>query len=175
MNIKHKKCIICNKDFTAKGNSKTCSKECGKLNIKKTSKVYCSRQDVVARRKEQESSGKWSSTREKYHSNPENRQKKTDRLHTIDGQRKNRESNWKWRGIKDMTVEKYNTMLSSQNNCCCICGRHMSEFKYNLAVDHDHSTGRARGLLCNNCNNGLGRFQDDIDILASAISYLQQK
>ncbi len=43
-----------------------------------------------------------------------------------------------------------------------------------LSVDHCHKTNVVRGLLCNECNSGLGKFKDNIDVMASAISYLQQ-
>ena len=43
-----------------------------------------------------------------------------------------------------------------------------------LAVDHDHKTGKIRGLLCISCNVGLGHFQDDVELLRSAILYLQE-
>jgi hypothetical protein len=44
-----------------------------------------------------------------------------------------------------------------------------------LAMDHDHRTGAIRGLLCNNCNRGLGRFKDSPDLLESALRYLKRE
>jgi len=41
-------------------------------------------------------------------------------------------------------------------------------------LDHCHKTGRIRGVLCNNCNTGLGKFYDDIELLKTAINYLQK-
>ncbi len=51
-----------------------------------------------------------------------------------------------------ITLRQYNIMLFSQNLSCAICKKHKSEFKKNLAVDHNHKTGRVRGLLCYYCN-----------------------
>lgn len=56
---------------------------------------------------------------------------------------------------------------------CEICGASPSETR--LAVDHCHTTGKFRGFLCSNCNNGLGRFKDDIEVMSKAISYLKRK
>jgi hypothetical protein len=56
----------------------------------------------------------------------------------------------------------------SQNGCCSICGEKTEK----LVIDHCHSTNIVRGLLCGRCNTGLGQFRDDLDILASASSYL---
>ena len=60
-------------------------------------------------------------------------------------------------------------LIESQGGLCPICGRDGPEH-----VDHDHSTGRVRGVLCFNCNGGLGQFADDVDRLVGAISYLDR-
>jgi hypothetical protein len=73
-----------------------------------------------------------------------------------------------------INLDNYNNMLEKQNHCCNICGLHKSNFTRQLAVDHCHTTGKIRGLLCVSCNNGLGRFKDNINYLQSAINYLQK-
>lgn len=69
-----------------------------------------------------------------------------------------------------LSVEDYLTLLSKQGGVCAICG--VAPTTRKLAVDHNHDTGKNRGLLCDNCNNGLGRFKDDPTRLRSAASYL---
>ena len=65
-------------------------------------------------------------------------------------------------------VEEYNRLLLAQNNQCAICLTKSGT----LHVDHDHETGQVRGLLCYNCNMGLGRFKDSSKFLNAAVSYL---
>jgi hypothetical protein len=65
---------------------------------------------------------------------------------------------------------EYEHLLSQQNNKCAICGEPPNGKA--LAIDHDHATGKVRGLLCHSCNNGLGRFKDSIELLHKAASYL---
>ena len=69
-----------------------------------------------------------------------------------------------------ITLEEYNKLLESQNGVCAICGKPPG--KKQLAVDHDHETSRVRGLLCSNCNHGLGNFKDTPKLLFGAIGYL---
>ena len=71
-----------------------------------------------------------------------------------------------------ITMEDYKAMMIAQHGNCALCGRPQVELKEPFIVDHDHTTGFVRGLLCNNCNHGLGRFRDSIPLLQTAISYL---
>ncbi len=77
-----------------------------------------------------------------------------------------------------ITLEEYeegwNHFFESQDGCCAICGRHQSDFKKSLGMDHDHVTGQIRGLLCTNCNLGLGLFKDDLELFERAMGYLME-
>ena len=72
-----------------------------------------------------------------------------------------------------VSVEQYNTLLEIQNGRCSICGRSASDNGKLLAVDHAHQTGLVRGLLCNDCNSGLGFFHERQDLLMEAMTYLE--
>lgn len=67
----------------------------------------------------------------------------------------------------NISYEDYQEMFRLHNGCCAICN---SSGK--LAIDHCHKTGKIRGLLCHNCNRGLGMFADDKLRLKKAINYL---
>lgn len=66
-----------------------------------------------------------------------------------------------------MTSTEYDSLKKAQNGGCAICASVVK-----LAVDHDHKTGKIRGLLCHNCNRGLGMFYDNTSSLREAIKYL---
>jgi hypothetical protein len=69
-------------------------------------------------------------------------------------------------------ISEYNEMFNGQGGCCKICKKHQTTQKRALAVDHCHNTGLIRGLLCQECNSGLGKFRDSTEFLESAIKYL---
>jgi Recombination endonuclease VII len=71
-----------------------------------------------------------------------------------------------------ITEEKYREISKAQNNACAICKKSELDEKNKLAVDHDHDSGKVRGLLCRDCNTGIGHFKDNIDLLNMAINYL---
>ena len=70
-----------------------------------------------------------------------------------------------------ISEKEYDLLLAKQNNKCAICS---SEFTSTPCVDHDHEHGYSRGLLCSNCNLGLGHFKDSISSLEKAITYLKE-
>jgi hypothetical protein len=72
----------------------------------------------------------------------------------------------------NVTPEQYKELYESQNGCCAICNSSLPTQGRKINIDHCHTTGKVRGLLCNNCNVGLGNFHDDISVLQSAIDYL---
>ena len=74
-----------------------------------------------------------------------------------------------------ITQTDYEVMIAEQNNKCAICnttepgGRHNSGY---FVVDHCHTTGKVRKLLCHNCNTALGLVGDNVDTLHKMINYL---
>lgn len=72
-----------------------------------------------------------------------------------------------------ITRAEYLDMFSKQNGCCKICGSHQLEHSKRLAVDHCHTTGKIRGLLCQPCNLMLGGSKDNVSTLLRAITYLE--
>lgn len=68
-----------------------------------------------------------------------------------------------------ITPEYYETLYGFQEGCCAICRKQFVR----LSVDHSHTSGAIRALLCANCNRGLGMFRENIKTLETAISYLK--
>ena len=73
-----------------------------------------------------------------------------------------------------LSGEEYRNMKAIHNNECAICGKAPSGKRTELDVDHDHETKKVRGLLCNNCNRGIGHLQDSVVILEKALNYLKK-
>jgi len=81
---------------------------------------------------------------------------------------------------RNISLSYYESLIESQNNLCAICGNEETRISSRsneitrLCIDHDHASGKVRALLCANCNSGIGKFKDDIQILQSAIEYLKK-
>ena len=79
-----------------------------------------------------------------------------------------------------ISIPQYETLLAQQKDTCAICGGIETKIHKvtgevcRLVVDHDHSSGMVRGLLCSACNLGLGNFKDSIINLLGAIKYLEE-
>jgi hypothetical protein len=100
--------------------------------------------------------------------NPERVKANMERF-TASGKRKasNRKSHLKRK--YGLTLEAFDELLASQGGGCAICGKPDAD-----NVDHDHVTGRVRGILCFNCNIAIGQVEDDEDRLAAAMTYLSR-
>lgn len=72
-----------------------------------------------------------------------------------------------------ITLDDYDVMLKSQNGVCAVCHSSCKTGR-SLAVDHCHSTGAVRGLLCANCNRAIGLFQEDRSRMTAAIAYIDR-
>lgn len=82
-----------------------------------------------------------------------------------------------------ISLQEYELLLQQQNYCCLICStssntirktKITSNKQLHFAVDHNHLTGKIRGLLCNQCNRALGMFKDSPILLQKALDYLKK-
>ena len=79
---------------------------------------------------------------------------------------------WRMKSLFGLTVEQYDYMYRRQNGLCAICSGVNLDGR-RLHVDHNHATGKIRGLLCYRCNSALGYSKDSIEILHKAADYLE--
>ena len=70
----------------------------------------------------------------------------------------------------NLTTKQYSDMLSAQNSCCKICNTIMNP----PCVDHSHTTGKTRGLLCMNCNTSIGLLKENTNIINNLIKYIKE-
>ena|SRR3990167_45321 len=127
---------------------------------------------------------------EKYHAEPEKRRKtsnewKKNNSQRVSVYRKQYNLNnaqrliYYRKQVWGLSKENFEALLLAQASACTIC-KQPETIKLNgttktLCVDHDHITGKIRGLLCNNCNVALGSLKDDIGLLKQAIIYLESE
>ena len=72
-----------------------------------------------------------------------------------------------------LDLPSYQRMYADQHGCCAICGVERDPVR--LVIDHNHRTGKVRGLLCSPCNTGLGFFKDSPDLVTAALTYLDTR
>ena len=109
--------------------------------------------------------------------NPEKHQEWSRRVREKQGQSRNTKEVCRRLNLE---VSDYYVMLEKQNNLCAICK--MEETKKSrtegkicqLAIDHNHTTGKIRGLLCHHCNAAIGHLKEDIQLFHNAIEYLKE-
>lgn len=112
--------------------------------------------------------------RKYYQNNIENMKKRSNEWKKKNKDKVNRQNRKSWlKKFYGMTLEEYDFMYESQNGRCAICKRPSTDFPKGLHVDHNHKTNKVRGLLCQPCNHAIGNFLDNIEILKSAIHYLE--
>lgn len=97
------------------------------------------------------------------------RQKKEDRI-TIKEQQRNAHLKHKYGLTQELFLDK----LEEQHYNCAICNSKLEDKGHNTQIDHCHTTGKVRDILCQHCNRGLGSFKDSIENLKIAIKYLEK-
>lgn len=118
----------------------------------------------------------------KYRDRPENKKKQQEymlarRLADVEKAREySRHRSFKHNLKKHgLTIEQYDILWKTQNCCCLICKTDKVNTNRGWHLDHCHTTGKIRGILCVNCNVMLGLARDRIDVLESAIIYLSKE
>ena len=131
-------------------------KTCSKCKIKKDpSEFHVRNTGYLQSRCKECTKTAWSENNEKYRQNPENKKRK------------------KYLTFKrkyGINPEDYDQMIIQQNSSCACCGKQPEK----LCIDHCHSTGRIRALLCVSCNFAIGYAQDSIEILENMVKYLKK-
>jgi hypothetical protein len=148
-----KKCQICEKVFySAYGHQKICSQKCRKKHHQAYDKKHY----------------KW------------NREKRLSRSKLNNKARRvsnpDLERNARYKYVYGITLSDFRDMIKVQNNCCYICNNEFSPKSHYTKphLDHDHSSGSIRKVLCGHCNGMLGRANDEVEILKNAVKYLKR-
>jgi len=72
-----------------------------------------------------------------------------------------------------LSIQQKQELIDKQNSKCAICTNQLKD-THDVCVDHNHTTGQIRGILCRKCNLGIGHLQDSQEILKSALKYLKK-
>lgn len=84
---------------------------------------------------------------------------------------RNDENNWRYKKRYGISIEEKNEILLSQKGKCALCKKEISGFS--AVTDHDHKTGKVRGILCRTCNFGLGILGDSLESIQLVVEYLK--
>jgi len=159
---------MCNVELKRRGKGKTCARQAGHSGQHESATSLVNRRATIrelrrqyraARTPEQHEADK-ASAREynkTYHPRADIKQRRREHHLT---------------NAYGITLEDYDALLATQGGVCVICHNGTDE---PLHVDHDHTTGKVRGLLCSNCNTGIGLLKDDPVRLRAAADYLEEK
>jgi len=101
------------------------------------------------------------------------RQREAERKHRLRPESKKREREYYRKRAYGLSPVEIKDMWMNQGGACKICRKQIPIDDRNTHVDHDHATGRVRGLLCSSCNTGLGKLGDNEQGLLRAIAYLR--
>lgn len=106
----------------------------------------------------------------------ENRERHLASMRERDAKKRREDPLWDFRrniAKYGLTIERYEAMYRAQNGACSACAR-VNVSGRRLAVDHDHATGKVRGLLCSRCNSAIGLARESKDILLNLFQYLDK-
>lgn len=176
-----KKCCKCNKEFllTNFGKDRTrkdfLNPRCKQCFRQERNAFLLANKDRINRERKK----KYAANPEKYrmesrashqkHAEKQNRAIREDRKKNPD-----KYKNYVLKTTFGISLDKFKQMESLQGGVCKICKRSNTARYKRLAVDHCYVTNEVRGLLCDNCNKGLGMFKDSEFLLISAIAYLKE-
>jgi hypothetical protein len=138
--------------------------------------AYHSTPQARAYRKRVQATPEWRESRKAYRAQSHCRELEKARLRAPAGRRSRQKAKWRhWlKSQYGITPERYDEMIRASQGRCYVCAAACPSVK-SLAVDHCHDTGRVRGLLCWNCNRGIGTFQDSPELLRIAADYLERQ
>lgn len=191
-----KNCKVCDVEFTPSHHKRLCcSTFCSDVNYERIQKKSYEKlvKPNLPGRKPKKTEAELKETERKYNNSPERKAFMKEYRKPEERRIKERESGKKWQKRNPhieknahlkrnfgITLEDYTEMLKAQNGVCDICKKPEKKvFKKtgkvtDLCVDHCHSTGKVRGLLCWDCNTSIGKLNESIETLKNAILYLKR-
>lgn len=178
-------CAFCGKEFVPSKNDeriKYCSNACYIGNRKTNGYMGKYYQENKQKWIDQMNTEEYKEKRKRYNENRRERYKNDEKYReeakkkVRDYYKNNPEKRFA-QHLKDfgITPDEYREIHEKQGGKCAICGSEIGDVMGNrLYIDHNHKTGKVRGLLCSDCNFGIGKFKDNIELMQKAIQYLEE-